>query len=251
MTTAIKPGCESYSAVGGPFGVLVLHGFTGSTATLRSLGERLAGAGFSVELPCLPGHGSNVEDLMATTWTDWSNAALAAYDELAKRCEHVALVGLSMGGALSVLVAESHPEVVACVLVNPVVKPPPHEIIDGLNQLLVAGVETIESIGSDVKKEGVDTLSNDATPLACAKTLFEGLVGVQANLANITMPVLLFSSREDHVVTSDNGDELEAMAVGPLERVWLDDSYHVATMDNDQEFLEHTTLSFLKRVADE
>ena len=251
MTTAIKPGCESYSAVGGPFGVLVLHGFTGSTATLRSLGERLAGAGFSVELPCLPGHGSNVEDLMATTWTDWSNAALAAYDELAKRCEHVALVGLSMGGALSVLVAESHPEVVACVLVNPVVKPPPHEIIDGLNQLLVAGVETIESIGSDVKKEGVDTLSNDATPLACAKTLFEGLIGVQANLANITMPVLLFSSREDHVVTSDNGDELEAMAVGPLERVWLDDSYHVATMDNDQEFLEHTTLSFLKRVAGE
>ncbi len=251
MTTAIKPGCESYSAVGGPFGVLVLHGFTGSTATLRSLGERLAGAGFSVELPCLPGHGSNVEDLMATTWTDWSNAALAAYDELAKRCEHVALVGLSMGGALSVLVAESHPEVVACVLVNPVVKPPPHEIIDGLNQLLAAGVETIESIGSDVKKEGVDTLSNDATPLACAKTLFEGLIGVQANLAHITMPVLLFSSREDHAVTSDNGDELEAMAVGPLERVWLDDSYHVATMDNDQEFLEHTTLSFLKRVAGE
>ena len=251
MTTAIKPGCESYSAVGGPFGVLVLHGFTGSTATLRSLGERLAGAGFSVELPCLPGHGSNVDDLMATTWTDWSNAAMAAYDDLAKRCEHVALVGLSMGGALSALVAESHPEVVACVLVNPVVKPPPHEIIDGLNQLLAAGVATIEAIGSDVKKEGVDTLSNDATPLACAKTLFEGLIGVQANLANITMPVLLFSSREDHVVTSDNGDELEAMAVGQLERIWLDDSYHVATMDNDQEFLEHTTLSFLKRVAGE
>ena len=251
MTTAIKPGCESYSAAGGPFGVLVLHGFTGSTATVRSLAERLAGAGFSVELPCLPGHGSNLDDLMTTTWTDWSNTAMSAYDELAKRCEHVALVGLSMGGGLSVFVAESRPGVAACVLVNPVVKPPPHEILDGLNQLLEAGVKTIESIGSDVKKEGVDTLSNDATPLACAKTLFEGLIGVQANLAGITMPVLLFSSREDHVVTSDNGDELEAIVVGPLERIWLEDSYHVATMDNDQEFLEHTTLSFLKRVSGE
>ena len=248
MTTAIKPGCESYSAAGGPFGVLVLHGFTGSTATVRSLAERLAGAGFSVELPCLPGHGSNVDDLMTTTWTDWSNTALSAYDELAKRCEHVALVGLSMGGGLSVFVAESRPGVAACVLVNPIVKPPPHEIVDGLNQLLEAGVTTIESIGSDVKKEGVDTLSNDATPLACAKTLFEGLIGVQANLASITMPVLLFSSREDHVVTSDNGDELEATVVGPLERIWLEDSYHVATIDNDQELVETLTLDFLAKV---
>ena len=193
MTTAIKPGCESYSAVGGPFGVLVLHGFTGSTATMRSLAERLAAAGFTVELPCLPGHGSSVEDLMTTGWPDWSSAALTAYDELATRCARVAVVGLSMGGALSVLVAESRPSLVACVLVNPVVKPPPHEIIDGLNQLLEAGVETVESIGSDVKKEGVDTLSNDATPLACAKTLFDGLVGVQENLASVTVPVLLFS----------------------------------------------------------
>ena len=249
MTTAIKPGCESYSAPGGPFGVLVLHGFTGSTATLRSLAQRLAGAGFAIELPCLPGHGSTVEDLMATSWTDWSTTAIDAYDELAARCASVAVVGLSMGGALSCFVAESRPGVAALVLVNPVVKPPPHEILDGLNQLLDAGVETIESIGSDVKKEGVDTLSNDATPLACARTLFDGLVGVQANLAALTMPVLLFSSREDHVVTSDNGDELEAKVVGPLERIWLEESFHVATMDNDQEFLEHTALSFLTRVA--
>ena len=248
MTADITPGCESYSAVGGPFGVLVLHGFTGSTATMRSLADALAAAGYTVELPCLPGHGRSVEELMKTTWTDWSTAALAAYDALSARCERVVVVGLSMGGALTAFVAESRSDVAGCVFINPVVKPPPSEVIDGLGQLLDAGVETIDSIGSDVKKEGVDTLSNDATPLAAVRTLFDALVDIQAGLFRITMPVLLFSSREDHVVTSDNGDELEAVVVGPLERIWLEDSYHVATMDNEREFLEHTTLTFVKRV---
>ncbi len=83
MTTPILPGCEPYSTKNGPLGVLVLHGFTGNPTSMRSLAERLARGGFSVELPRLPGHGTSVEDMMTTSWADWSSAALAAYDELA------------------------------------------------------------------------------------------------------------------------------------------------------------------------
>lgn len=251
MTIAIMPGCEPYSAGGGPLGVLVLHGFTGNPASLRSLAEALARAGFSVELPRLPGHGTTVEDLMTTGWADWSDAALSAYDGLAGRCEHVAIVGLSMGGGLEAFVAEQRPEVAGCVFINPFVKPPEPLLIDGLNQMLEAGIDSFESIGSDINKEGAVEASYGATPLACAKSLFEGIAQVYADLAKITAPSLVLQSREDHVVTKDNGDDLVAMVSGPIERIWLEDSYHVATMDNDQELVETATISFVQKVLGE
>jgi len=98
MTTAIMTGCEPYSFAGGPCGVLVLHGFTGNPVSMRPLAEACAKAGFTVELPRLPGHGTSLEDLMTTGWADWSATALASFDDLAAKCSKVAVVGLSMGG---------------------------------------------------------------------------------------------------------------------------------------------------------
>jgi carboxylesterase len=241
-------GSEPFSHDGGPSGVLVLHGFTGNPASMRSLAELCAKAGYSVELPRLPGHGTSVEDMMTTTWADWSGAAESAYDDLAARCDAVAIVGLSMGGGLTAYLAENRPNVAGCVFINPLVKAPPAELLDGLHQLLDAGVESFESIGSDIKKEGSVESSYDATPLRPAKSLFDGIALVHDHLVRITAPSLLISSREDHVVTSDNGDDLESLASGPVERVWLENSYHVATMDNDQELVESLTMDFLSRV---
>ncbi|HVB52073.1 MAG TPA: alpha/beta fold hydrolase [Acidimicrobiales bacterium] len=248
MTEDIMPGCESFSHHAGPSGVLVLHGFTGNPASVRPLAELLARVGYSVELPRLPGHGTTVEDMMTTTWADWSRAAEVAYDTLSEHCERVAVVGLSMGGGLAAYLAEVRPSVVGCVFINPLVKPPPAEMFDGLVALLDAGIESIESIGSDIKKKDTLEASYDATPLAPAKSLFEGVAKVHENLHLINAPSLLLSSREDHVVTSDNGDDLMENVAGPIERVWLENSYHVATMDNDQELVETSTVDFLARV---
>jgi carboxylesterase len=248
MTVDILPGCEPFSHHANSSGVLVLHGFTSSPITMRSIGERAAEAGYSVELPRLAGHGTTVEEMITTTWADWSRDALEAYDTLSARCERVAVVGLSMGGGLGAYVAEIHPNVAGCVLINPVVKPLPGELLDGIRQLLEAGVETAESIGSDIKGESDLNLGYDATPLAPVLSLAEGLETVNEHLAKITAPILLISSREDHVVTPDNGDELVARVAGPIERVWLDNSYHVATIDNDQQLVESLTLDFLARV---
>ena len=244
MTTAIMPGCEPYSATNGPLGVLVLHGFTGNPSSMRSLAERIAGQGFSVELPRLPGHGTTVEDMMTTSWSDWSGAALEAFDGLEQRCSHVAVVGLSMGGGLTAFVGERR-DVAALVFINPVVMKPGDELVDGLKELIDSGLSSIESIGSDIKKEGGVEASYSATPLRCVLSLFDGLVEVHHDLAKITAPSLVLSSREDHVVTSDNGDEIVAKSSGPVERVWLENSYHVATIDNDQEIVETSTVDFL------
>ncbi len=247
MSANVLPGCEPLSHRGGPGGVLVLHGFTGNPSTVRPLAEGAVAAGFSVEMPRLPGHGTSVEDLASATWTQWVDEALRAYDVLAEHCSNVAVVGLSMGGALSAYLSARR-VVAGCVFINPVVKPPAPEIIDGLEQLLAAGIESYEAIGSDIKREGVVGTSYDATPLRAAKSLFEGLAQVQRDLERITAPCLLFSSREDHVVTPDNGDELVARVRGPVERVWLENSYHVATLDFDHDLVTALTVDFLARV---
>jgi carboxylesterase len=244
------PGCEPFSHHAGPSGVLVLHGFTGNPASMRPIAELLAKVGYSVELPRLPGHGTTVEDMMTTTWDDWSKAAEAAYDVLAQYCDRVAVVGLSMGGGLTAHVAEVRPSVVGCVFINPLVKPPPTEMFDLIVAALDSGVESIESIGSDIKKEDTAEASYNATPLAPTNSLFEGIASVYENLHSINAPSLLLSSREDHVVTSDNGDALMENVAGPIERIWLENSYHVATMDNDQELVETSTVDFLARVLD-
>ena len=248
MNVDILPGCEPLSFAGSESGVLVLHGFTGNPASMRSIAERAALAGYTVELPRLPGHGTTIEDMMTTTWDDWSGAALDAYDELAERCERVAIVGLSMGGGLTAFIAEQRPFVAGCVFINPLVKSPAPGMEDALNEMLEAGVESIESIGSDIKKEGVVEVSYDATPLRCVVSLITGGKDIESKLSNIVAPSLLLSSREDHVVTSDNGDAIVEQSSGPVERIWFEESWHVATMDNDQELLESATMEFLAKV---
>src|SRR5690349_24677546 len=108
----VMKGAEPYSAKGGPAGVLVVHGFTGNPQSMRPLAEAFAAAGFTVELPLLPGHGTSLDDMLTTTWHDWSGAADTAYQELAARCSSVVVAGLSMGGTITAWLAARHPEIV-------------------------------------------------------------------------------------------------------------------------------------------
>ena len=87
-----------------------------------------------------------------------------------------------------------------------------------------------------------------AAPVAAGLSLFEAAADVEAHLADIHCPVLLLSSREDHVVDSGNGDVVEARVSGPVERIWLEDSYHVATLDNDAPLIEAKVVEFATAV---
>jgi carboxylesterase len=90
---------------------------------MRGLAQAFAAAGFAVELPRLPGHGTTVDDMLTTTWADWSWCAERAFDELAARCDRVVVAGLSMGGSLAVWLAAHHPEIAGVVAVNAAVDP--------------------------------------------------------------------------------------------------------------------------------
>jgi carboxylesterase len=249
MTDDIMPGCEPFSSSGNSMGVLVLHGFTGNPYSMRPLAERCATAGYSVELPRLPGHGTSLEDLVPRRWSDFVEVALRSYDELAQRCDKVAVVGLSVGGGLTALIAEQRPAVVGCVFINPMLKGPGAEMEQGLRDLIASGLEVLETGGgSDIKKDGATEAKYEGWPLLALQSVIEGVEEVDAHLASITAPSLLLSSREDHTVAPENGDEIVNNSSGPVERIWLEESYHVATLDNDQEMVESATIEFLAKV---
>jgi len=248
MSAPIIPGAEPMTHEGGGSGALVLHGFTGNPQSMRPLAQALADSGFTVSLPLLPGHGTAVEDMIPTRWSDYASAAEAAYADIASRCEEVAIVALSMGGTLACLLAENHSEIRGLALVNPFVDPPAESYRDLLRQLIDTGHELAPGVGSDIAKEGSAELAYPQSPLRAALSLFEGIDGVNERLGEISCPVLLFSSRADHVVPSSSGDVLAAAASGPVERVWLERSYHVATLDHDAPEIEALTVAFVRGV---
>ena len=133
-------------------------------------------------------------------------------------------------------------------VVNPLVHALDAESRAGIQSLVDAGTETFDAIGSDIKKEGTVEAAYPGTPLAPLLSLFEGADEVEAKLADIHCPVLVLSSREDHVVESVSGDVLVDGVSGPVERVWLEDSYHVATLDNDAPLIEARVVAFVGSV---
>ncbi len=242
-------GAEPFSSSNGPHGVLVLHGFTGCPQSMRPLAEAFADAGFSVELPLLPGHGTKIDDLITRRWDEWAAAAEEAYLSLAARSDRVVVAGLSMGGTLTCWLAARYPEIAGIIVVNPLVKAPAESFRQILEGALDQGVEVAPGIGSDISKPGAVEHGYDGTPVRAALSLFEACGDLAGQLDQIRCPVLLLSSRTDHVVPSESGDMLAAAVAGPIERVWLEDSYHVATLDNDQAELEERAVSFATKVV--
>jgi carboxylesterase len=244
---AILEGAAPQSWDGDRHGVLVIHGFTGSPQSMRPLAAACAAAGFTVELPLLPGHGTAVEDMIPTRWADWSGAAEAAYQDLATRCDQVVVVGLSMGGTLATWLAANHGEVAGLVAINAAVKPQP-ELAELFGPMIEAGEETFDAVGGDIAKTGVEELSYDRTPLAALVSLGEGIDTLQPLLGDIRCPTLILVSPQDHVVPPAASDHLSASVGGPVETVQLENSYHVATLDHDADLIAERTVAFCRDV---
>jgi carboxylesterase len=234
-----------FTADGGPVGVLVLHGFTGSPRTVRPWAEHLAAAGLTVRAPLLPGHGGTWQELAKTGWKDWYAAAERAFTELSARCDQVFVAGISMGGCLSLRLAETQGDRVSgLVLVNPSLAGDSPLI--PFTPVLKYLVRSIPSIGGDIKKPDAQEGASKRTPVASVATLPAMWRTTVAELSSVTQPVLVYRSTEDHVVGPRSTEVLTA-ALPAAEVRPLANSYHVATLDNDAPEIFDGTLAFVQK----
>lgn len=250
-TSSVMAGAEAWSHQGTlNVGVLVVHGFTGNPGSMRGLAEACAAAGFHVELPRLAGHGTVVEDMVHTTWADWSRDADAAYATLASRVDKVVVMGLSMGGSLTLWLAAQHPETAGIVCINPATQPLAEEIVGAIRGMLDEGTEIIPGIGSDIADPDSTENAYPGTPIRPLLSFIDqGLRPLSQRYGEISVPLLLFTSVQDHVVSPQESDHLMAVYGGAAQQVKLERSYHVATQDFDKEIIFEGAVAFAQRVT--
>lgn len=244
----LLPGTEAFSAEGGDVGVLALHGFTGNPSSVRPLAQQLAGAGFAVELPRLPGHGTSWRRLQRTRWPDWVREARAGLLALRARTRRQVVVGLSMGGAIALHLLQTQPDLAGGVLINPWValRDPRMRALPALKWVL----PSVGGVGNDIAKPQADERPYTRVPLKALASVLQLQQGVRRHLAAVHQPLLVLTSAQDHVVDpADSRLIVEGVGSRDVEHVVLERSYHVATLDHDADEIVKRAIGFCHRVA--
>lgn len=242
-------GARAITFPGDRTGVLLCHGYTGTPQSLGAWATTLAKAGFAVECPLLPGHGTHWRDMAKTRWTDWYDAVDAAFVDLQPRCDQVFVMGLSMGGTLALRLAQVHgPEVAGLVLVNPSLTTTRRAA--RLAPLLKHVVASTKGPGNDVAKPGVVELAYDRHPLRAFDSLRAFWRIVRGDLRRVDQPLLVFRSANDHVVEPISSKLLLAgVSSSDVTEVVLTDSFHVATLDYDAARIFSASVDFVRRLT--
>jgi carboxylesterase len=251
----VQPFAEPFLAEGdvasprGRIGVLLSHGFTGSPESLKDWGRYLADRGYAVSAPRLPGHGTTWQDLSTTTWQDWCGELERAFEALSNQVDTIFVGGLSMGGGLALRLAADHPDRIAgLVLVNPAVGSARKDV--KLLPLLKNVIPSMPGIANDIKREGAVEHGYTRTPLKAAHSMFQGYKELRRDLGQVTAPILLLRSTVDHVVDPSSAQSiLASVSSTDVREEMLENSYHVATMDNDAARIFEGSAAFIERVA--
>ncbi|MEV4328977.1 alpha/beta fold hydrolase [Streptomyces sp. NPDC049597] len=247
----VLPGAEPFRHEGGEVGVLLCHGFTGCPQSLRPWAEYLAERGLTVSLPLLPGHGTRWQDMQVTGWQDWYAEVDRELRSLLERCGRVFVFGLSMGGALTLRLAAKHGDAVRGIaLVNPANKV--HGAMASLLPVVRHLVPSTKGLTSDIAKPGVVEVGYDRVPLHAAHSVRQFFQLVDGELPQVTQPLLLMHSPDDHVVpAADSARILSRVSSIDVTEILLEQSYHVATLDHDAERIFEESYAFIGRLAPE
>jgi len=253
VETAPPGWMQDWSATGSGknarIGVLFVHGFTGAPPSMRPWAEFLLSKGYTVRVPLLPGHGTKPQDLNEVKWQEWPAKVQRELEELFKSCNQVFLAGLSMGGGTSLYVTEENNDRLSgLILVNPMIHVP--FVSAPVGYVLSRFQKLRTSVGNDIKRPGITEHGYDALPTRGIHQLLIMLKKTRQNLSKVTVPVQLFHSVEDHTLPVSNTEIIMA-GLGSVNktRIELINSYHVATLDYDQELIYQNSLTFIESLT--
>ena len=227
---------------------LCLHGLTGTPYEVRPLGEALSQAGIRAVGPALPGHNETPQSLARVRYKQWLEAARVQLRDLRDRHEVVFVVGLSMGGLLTLALA-SEERVDAAVTVGTPLR---------LSQPLATFVPLLKYLVPFPRKRGGSDICDPAArsrhpsyevmPLAAVRQLQHLQRLVRGALGRVTAPLLVAHGAHD--ATADPADSKEILdRAGSRESEYLilEDSAHVVPVDRDGPRLAAAIVDFLTR----
>lgn len=244
-------------------GCLLLHGFGGSPFEMMPLASRLEKAGCRVVVPCLPGHGIGIAEFKKTFFPDWAAGAGQALENLARETERQVLIGLSMGGSLSLSLAARRPLAGVVCLSAPVYiySLMPWRMPD----IRLPFLPLLARLRPDWPKRPPRRESREIAPwegyegvhcLPQLASLVKGLKGIRASLGRIAAPMLIMHDIRDRVVSVDNALEIAAKAASTDIQIRLTrineniTSRHLITTHREtRAMVEEEVLRFVGRLA--
>lgn len=253
MSNPIIPGAEPISILDGTNGgVLLLHGYMGTVQPIRDLALAFSQAGFAVEAPLLPGHGTSVEDMANSQWSDYFHCAEASYKKLAERHQHIIVGGLCIGATLAALLAWRHPETTSGMIsINGFFHVPKHWNPDFLQDMLKNNRRFFPWWRGKVIEDphAPSLITYDQCPIMPLLSLKNGRIEAYKHLSEILCPVLVFTSKIGADFTLDNSHQWFNEVSGPVEHIQLEHSNHVATLDYDKGIIEARSIAFALAVT--
>lgn len=240
----LVPGAEPFRLPGGSDGILMIHGFSGSPASLRPLGEWFAGQGVSVNGVRLPGHGTSLEDFRRYGWPSWVATVEEGLDELRRSCDRVVVFAQSFGAALAV-----HLAVTRAGQVDGLALSSPYLFDRRLMLVPIARlvVKERKGVGDDIRKEHLTETAYERIPAEAIATMADFLKIARRDLPAVRAPALVFRPGADHTIPGGNPERvIERLGSSRKELVDCPNSYHVISLDHDAPMVRERVLAFLR-----
>ena len=237
------PGAEPFLFPGNRTGILLVHGFTGSPAAMREMGKYLNEThGYSTLGIRLPGHGTQVDDLRRPAWRDWIAAVEDGLNLLKGLSDTIFVAGISMGGVLTLIAAQRYPIRAAIALSTPY----------GIQDWRIPFMRPLSLFVPKFKKPGAVGIAAETSYsffVTHAIAEASGLAKImQAGLPQINIPVLLIQSHKDRMIEPNALDLLyERLGTLQKEKLWLEKSGHVITLDVEREIVFDRVAEFIQK----
>lgn len=224
--------------------VLLFHGLTGTPLEMRALGEALAADGHTVHIPLLPGRGTRPEDMDGLCWEDWMEAAVRAYDTLAREHRTVVVGGLSAGGTMALdLALRRRP---AALLLYAAALRIAHRGAY-LAPYFWRLVRRWPSPATDMVEPNEELRCYDPAPVRAVCELINGMNRVRGRLREISAPAFIAHAVQDRFVPLSCMEELATQLSGPVHTLAVDGSGHAVTADARRQEVADASRTFLRR----